>query len=371
MAHRQLPPEIVEYIVDCLCNDVATLRSCTLTCRTVHIRSRHHLFYSIGIDSNIRVPHSLSVLLIEKPALRSLIHSVTVILSSKKSKSPGNILHETALIVLLPYLPNLNEWQFRFDSSESRTLSTLGFRPIALACMREYRSLKALHLSRCAITFADLSRILESLTLRTLDIARVAIKVPSALALTRVRPLPRRKIDLTDLAVSPAMLVQEWYYLLVACHQVNLDHIPVVLPALNLRTPKLRRLMLDASRYHSAEHALHVDVGEPLQVFSRTTCTLMSLAAVILDNLSRFLTIGTLFLHADTDPQRVYHGVIEHFKGMNATPHVHVNRLFLGHWQDTSSRTKDISFLLIRVARLRRMEWEIKRLVAGCSPYLH
>ena len=209
MAHRQLPPEIVEYIVDCLCNDVATLRSCTLTCRTVHIRSRHHLFYSIGIDSDIRVPHSLSVLLVEKPALRSLIHSVTVILSSKKNKLPRNTLHEAALIILLPYLPNLNEWQFRFDGGESGTLPTLGFQAIALACMRGYRSLKALHLSRCVITLSDLSRILESLTLRTLDIARVAIKVPSALALTRVRPLPRRKIDLTDLAVSPGMLVQE------------------------------------------------------------------------------------------------------------------------------------------------------------------
>ena len=46
----QLPPELYDYILDCLSEDKPTLRNCALVTRTWLPRARHHLFRSIYID---------------------------------------------------------------------------------------------------------------------------------------------------------------------------------------------------------------------------------------------------------------------------------------------------------------------------------
>ncbi|OCH90374.1 hypothetical protein OBBRIDRAFT_730925, partial [Obba rivulosa] len=50
MQGYQLPQEMTDTIIDFLHDDAAALRSCSLTCRTWLVRSRHHLFSEIKLQ---------------------------------------------------------------------------------------------------------------------------------------------------------------------------------------------------------------------------------------------------------------------------------------------------------------------------------
>ena len=112
---NQFPLEVEENIIDQLCDDVKSLRSCALTCQTWHARSRFHLFRVIGIcNDDGRTLIELCSFLDRHMVCRELVQSLVVYseqysLWDAEQSDRANTLPFTNLICtpLLMRLPNL------------------------------------------------------------------------------------------------------------------------------------------------------------------------------------------------------------------------------------------------------------------------
>lgn len=71
------PAELRDMVVDCLCDDVSTLRACSLTCKSWLPRARYHLFHRVQFTSGSR-GHAFRALLDASPAITNYIREVEI-----------------------------------------------------------------------------------------------------------------------------------------------------------------------------------------------------------------------------------------------------------------------------------------------------
>ncbi|KAK0204197.1 hypothetical protein DFS33DRAFT_1384456 [Desarmillaria ectypa] len=115
----ELPPEIVDTVIDHLHNDKAAIEACALVCKSWSISSRYHLFDEHGVSvkpGNIHdflsdISHSQSLL---KDHLRSLT------LRTDFAFGPSHAFEWKDVSVTLPYLPKLVSLRFHSQTQHIR-----------------------------------------------------------------------------------------------------------------------------------------------------------------------------------------------------------------------------------------------------------
>ena len=151
-----LPLEVVEYVIDKAQDDVKVLRNLSITCHGLLARCRYHLFRTVNCKSRQEL-HILCDLLVPRPYLCSLVHSIVV------CAIPGPPHHLTLLeiipVPLLSLLPNLQGWTLSTEGLEHETPKWSSFSNWTLCCLQRY-----------------------SLTVRTLRISSVHFRTCSELA---------------------------------------------------------------------------------------------------------------------------------------------------------------------------------------------
>ena len=166
-----LPPELTDYAIDFLHNDVYSLSSCSLTSRSWLPSARFHLFTSLSISN----PHSLahiSHLIVSDPytAARVIphIHTLSISKSKKPLENPNNptsdlfphsIPWETFLPhSLSPHFPSLTF--LRLDGF----LSFWQPSTFTLASYAAFNSIQSLSLTCCSVkSFAEFADFLRRL----------------------------------------------------------------------------------------------------------------------------------------------------------------------------------------------------------------
>ena len=170
---RQFPPEVQEKFIDRLCDDVFSLRRCSLTCRDWHVRARFHIFgRHIHIRDRKQV-EEISTYLRAHPYLGALVLSVRF----AHSIHPYRVSH-IFCTSLLKQVPNLRRCEFRGGILHASNL--LSFHPCTLTYLKAHSSVEILCLSDVLIpNFPMLSRLISSmprlihLTLRRIGLAQM------------------------------------------------------------------------------------------------------------------------------------------------------------------------------------------------------
>ncbi|KAH9911047.1 uncharacterized protein BXZ73DRAFT_57372 [Epithele typhae] len=138
MTPPHVPIDVIETVLDEFGaqDDLGTLTVCALVCGAWFPRSRFLIWRTVTITSTDTL-YSICKTLQRDPDLRLVIHAVR--LKHIHSKS----FPHTAPMVLLPYLPHLRRWDFRWP------FSTMNLAKATIACFCQYKAVKTLVLRDC------------------------------------------------------------------------------------------------------------------------------------------------------------------------------------------------------------------------------
>ncbi len=197
-----IPIEIQEIAIDVLHDDPSSLRACALVCHAWLPRSRLNLFRSISLHPG-RSLDNLFDLFQEKPFIRSFVEQISVSLRRGDESTPT--LFETIPIRLITELPNIRAFTFR-DESRGATPPYISFRPLALACFKQYSSVETLHIGPLVFpTCSHLVRLVAAFpSLRHPHLVQVEVRDhrTAQVGLDMAIRLANRRIGLRSLDVS-------------------------------------------------------------------------------------------------------------------------------------------------------------------------
>lgn len=186
--HRQIPPEVIDYIVDFLHDDYKTLANCSLTCRSWLPRARYHKFSSMRVTHDTRDKYLK--LLHTCPDVWPYIQRLR--LDAFGSRTPWT---EWGIVALTNHLPNLH------------SLTLKGFSILTTLPLESVAHLRELMFHSCYFTSLDtlLSTLVSISSLQMLSLQGLAFErelVPSD-AHTR-RHTPSYRLTGLDLHMASA-----------------------------------------------------------------------------------------------------------------------------------------------------------------------
>ena len=164
-ASRKFAFEIIEIIIDALRHDPPSLANFSLTCSGLHVRSRIHIFRTIHIRGQERLD-ALTALLDHDSTICSLVR-VVAISDENDARSGTSSFFNVAPVALAYKFPNLTGLQFNGHIAPIYRSAPgshgPSFRREVHACLRQYASVKALHLKNVVASVHELAQMLVSL----------------------------------------------------------------------------------------------------------------------------------------------------------------------------------------------------------------
>ncbi|KAJ7275642.1 hypothetical protein C8J57DRAFT_224948 [Mycena rebaudengoi] len=218
----RVPPEVVEVIIDdCAMSELpqtATLRACSLACRSFRSRSQMHLFSSIHCDAGTTALFRFDQLLSGSPHIGPLYVRSFVLVG---------VNYTDSLLVprILSQLPNLthfeidhysykdNEWERQSSILKAALQKTLSLRTLRTICISEYTFSDAIELD---------SLLSHATALRTLSLGRIEFRDDSV---RRTSPAPQEAaVVLASLRVR-GISERAIYAMLAAFSAVDMRHL--------------------------------------------------------------------------------------------------------------------------------------------------
>ncbi|KAK0459271.1 uncharacterized protein EV420DRAFT_312715 [Desarmillaria tabescens] len=213
----QLPQELVNTIIDHLLDDIPSLRSCSLVCRTWREHAQESIFHkqrfyvSGGPQGDL---HKFRILLRMSPHLGALVKAIELYAIGwvPSTPLPPNPQLETATPEVLPLLPKLQT--FSLKVTQDKVWDQIVGAPVAEACKSILRTtfLTDIHLSGMRFDlYSDFICLLSDIVaVRELNISAIIIKKYDV-----AKRVDRRHLRLTSLHMNlaPALLkvFTQWF----------------------------------------------------------------------------------------------------------------------------------------------------------------
>ncbi|KAI0742210.1 hypothetical protein C8Q80DRAFT_894366 [Daedaleopsis nitida] len=201
VAAPRVPVEVAEKVIDHLTDDYSSLRNCALTCQSWLPRSRARLYYTVRVGDPLKLD-LLRRVLMSSSILSSLVYAARVDLGC------SNVSYDTAPLILLPLLPNLQTWTFNVDrdsfNQHRMNSPNADFKPITLKCLGCYSTVKELELIQ--VKFEDVAQLAKLLlalpALSSLRIHKTEIRHAEGGYLDRLLNRLSEQMQLTTLQMS-------------------------------------------------------------------------------------------------------------------------------------------------------------------------
>ena len=200
---RQFPFEVEEHIIDQLCHNLRSLRSCALTCHAWHTHCRVHMFQGIRIIGRAGLDEVCSVLDFDA-SLGALVQSIAI-----QSLGPGlaRAIPASDLLCtrLLRHLPNI-----RRCTLVQLDIVTNAYHPLMLTYLRSHSNIETLCLRFLNFSSpASLVRLLTALPRLThLECGGISFTEPtpaSSVESESVHRMKTRRLSLCSLHVRVAV----------------------------------------------------------------------------------------------------------------------------------------------------------------------